>query len=885
MPRDPTAGLSVGDQWIERLLESTAAKAIVVLLIALSLLPMLDRPWLHGTLFLPVFGVEFVLRLRLFLARRSSIRRRSAAGEPVQARERRPLEPLLLLFDLVAVVSFIPLWHLFESGRLLRLARLARLAIVVRYAADLLHDLWVVVTRRERLGQLLLLLLTVATLSFVSAALLLYADPRDPLHGGDVVEAFWWSFRQLESPDNIVQTLYDAPAKVVASVLLTLTGIFLMAFLIGLGTNVVGALVVAARYRPLDLEGHLVLAAPPGAARRILRDLRRLEPRNVRERPAREGGFRSPARRVRRWLGRRRVVLVGTDPEPPTFLLDPDFRRVTYRPTALVDPRGAALVAADQARHVTLVSDDADPAGDARCLSSALAVGEALVRAAAEDAAQFGGPVPRDLFLELRATASLPAAKPIRDRLHDAGIGCAVLDTESLLGRFLAIHVIDPGLDPIYDHVLATAGQTIWVRLAGEDPGRWVRGPAPHLPAAPPLARSWRDYRVLPLGLLAARPDAETPRGSSPLRRTQDCTARLGLGPADERPPPDRVDGLVALAMTEHLVRDWVRALAAGRLDEPDPDPSPAAVRFAETLELAGYDLRRVLLVGDHPSLPALLAELIRFVPGVEVELLPETTPSIEDLAASLRDGLRGVAIDATIRRDGAESLRLALPDGREGAVSLHDDENRRGAATHGVDLVDLERFDRVVFLSHPAAPAADDGTTARVLRIADEAARLDRCRIVVQLESESRAELLAGAVRAHARPGCAPPVSVLAAEQVRAHLLAHAMLTPGIVPVLDELLAERGQEFVRLTPRPPQARDSDERVSFGDLLLALARRGPGPITAVGWALERDGRWSVAVNPEPGERPRLGEIRAVYAVADSALLRGNATASGERTGR
>ncbi|MBN1770683.1 MAG: hypothetical protein JXB32_05440 [Deltaproteobacteria bacterium] len=884
MPPSPTAGLSVGDQWIERLLESTGVKALVVLLIALSLLPALDRPWLHGVLFLPVFGVEFLLRLRLFVARRRSIRRRSARGEPVHDRERRPWEPLLLAFDLLAVVSFVPLWHLCESGRLLRLARLARLAIVVRYAADLLHDLWVVVTRRERLGQLVLLLLTVATLSFVSAALLLYANPESPLHRGDVVEAFWWSFLQMESADNIVRTLHDHPATVVASVLLTLTGIFLMAFVIGLGTNVVGALVVAARHRPLDLEGHLVLGAPPGAARRILRDLRRLEPRNVRERPGHEGGFRSPARRIRRWLGGRRIVLAGADPEPPTFLLDADLRGVSYRPTALVDDRGATLVAADQARCVTLVPDDVDPAGDARCLSSALAVSEALVRAAVEDATRLGGPVPRDLFLELRATASLPAARPIRDRLHEAGIGCAVLDMESLLGRFLATHVLDPGLDPIYDQVLATAGQTLWVRLTGEDPGRRAAGRAPGLSAELPLARSWRDHRVVPLGLLVARPGAAPPRGASPLRRTWNCTAQLGLGPGAPRPPADRVAGLVVLALNEHLARDWARQLAAGRLDEPDPEPSAPAVRLAETLELAGHDLRRVLLVGSHPSLPALLAELVRFVPGIEVELLPETTTTVEELAAGLRESLRSAAPDATLRRDGTGPLRLTLADGRQGGISLHGAEGRLDAAAHVVERGDLERFDRVAFLSHPAAPAGDDCTTARVLRIADEATRLDRCRVVVQLESESRAGLLARAVHAHARPGSAPPISVLAAEQVRSHLLAHAMLTPGIIPVLEQLLAERGDEFVRLAPAPGTEPSAD-RVSFGDLLAALARRGPGSITAVGWALEREGRWSVTVNPEPAERPRLDEIRAVYAVANSARLREPTTGPGGRTGR
>ena len=211
--------------------------------------------------------------------------------------------------DLVAVLSFLPIGHVLDSGRLLRLARLVRLAIVVRYAADLLRDFWLVVTRRERLGQLLVLLLSVATLSFVAAALLVLAEPGNPMHGGNLLDAFWWAFLQLESADNIVRSVHEHPALVIASVLLTITGIFLMSFVIGLGTNIVAALLVASRHRPVDLEGHTVLSAPPQAARRILRDLGRLRSRNLPETGRIEGlHFLSPARRLRRLVPRAKIL-------------------------------------------------------------------------------------------------------------------------------------------------------------------------------------------------------------------------------------------------------------------------------------------------------------------------------------------------------------------------------------------------------------------------------------------------------------------------------------------------------------------------------------------------------------------------------------------------
>ncbi|MBI5499467.1 MAG: hypothetical protein HY907_04455 [Deltaproteobacteria bacterium] len=871
-------GLSAADQWIERLLESSVTKALVVAFIACSLLPQLDRPVLHFSVFLPLFGAEFALRLRLFVAHRALRRRRRLAGDVTAPGERRRFEPLLLALDLVAVLSFLPLGHLLDNGRLLRLARLVRLVIVVRYAADLLRDFWLVVTRRERLGQLLVLLLTVATLSFVAAALLVFAEPGNPLHGGNLFDAFWWAFLQLESADNIVRSLHQHPALVVASVLLTVTGIFLMSFVIGLGTNIVAALVVASRHRAVDLEGHTVLAAPAQAARRILRDLGRLRSRNVPERGTPEGlRFLSPIRRLRRHLGSRRVLLAGPDHEPPAFLLDHEFRGLLYRTTALADPRGCELVGAGGARCIVLVPDESDPAADDRCLSSALAVGEAMARAAAGDADD-RNPAPRDLFLQVRDEVNVPAALRIHRRLHEAGVGCQVLDMERLVGLFLAQHVIDPGLDPVFEQILAVRGQAIWVRMAGEDDRDGHAWPRP-LPGVVPHEHSWRRWGVVPLGLLTVPDDvAPPPRGASALRRTHDCSAQLGLGPRTARPDPARIAGVVALAMSEHHARSWARALAAGRLDgHEEPSPAPAAAALAAALSLASHEARRVLLVGDHPALGALIVELIRFLPGLEIRLRPERAPdSRERLAAALEASLRRFDPAAVLQTDG-DGFVVRLAEGRAGRFGLHPARAGASAVDDLVGTADLEEFDRVVFLSDPTDPGSDDRTTVRLLRVVDAARCRRGCRLVVQVESESRAELLTAAARADGDAGARPLLSVLAAEQVRAHFLAHAMLTPGIVPVLSELLAERGQEFVRLDPRP-DVPVPHERIPFGDLLVALAQRGPGALTAVGWAIDRGGTRETVLNPGPDERPFADEIRSVLAIGDTRTLSGGSDA-------
>jgi hypothetical protein len=116
-------------------------------------------------------------------------------------------------------------------------------------------------------------------------------------------------------------------------------------------------------------------------------------------------------------------------------------------------------------------------------------------------------------------------------------------------------------------------------------------------------------------------------------------------------------------------------------------------------------------------------------------------------------------------------------------------------------------------------------------------------------------------------------PLSVLAAEQIRSHLLAQVVYAPGIGPVLEELLSERGCEIVRLDRASGASLPADP-VSFGDVQIALARRLPGPVTALAWVVERGGAARTVLNPDPADRPGADRIAAVYALADASLLGG-----------
>jgi hypothetical protein len=194
----PGSSFAPRDSWLdqaERLLRSTATRAVLSLLIVLSVLPpevyASLLPATHGRgfdpLFLLVFGPELGLRV-LILRRRLRERRPTAA------------ETFVLLADLVALVSFLPLA---SDLAWLRLLRLSRLVLLVGYWGRLASDLWHVVSSRERRYQIGLVLVLALVASFVTAILLIELGPAYDYDENGVADAadarfvhvFWWSSR------------------------------------------------------------------------------------------------------------------------------------------------------------------------------------------------------------------------------------------------------------------------------------------------------------------------------------------------------------------------------------------------------------------------------------------------------------------------------------------------------------------------------------------------------------------------------------------------------------------------------------------------------------------------------------------------------------------
>ncbi|HRE92319.1 MAG TPA: hypothetical protein PK095_24600, partial [Myxococcota bacterium] len=258
---------------IERLLSTFAVRAILSVLILVSLVPH-EHEASSDLIFFAIFGLELSLRGIVFAVRLRDVRPdESRAGST----RRHTVTALLLLFDLLALLSFLP-WHTmlggsFAESRLFRVFRLFRMLLFVGYWSPVLKDGLGVLTRHDRLRQVGLLGLIVGIMAFAGATLIshLPVSGVDFNEDGQLTSAdqsfwprLWWAFRQIQDAGNLVSDPAELTV-VIVSLLLTVFGLFVVSFLIGLGADVVRELVEVSKNRPVGWKRHTVIVhATPG---------------------------------------------------------------------------------------------------------------------------------------------------------------------------------------------------------------------------------------------------------------------------------------------------------------------------------------------------------------------------------------------------------------------------------------------------------------------------------------------------------------------------------------------------------------------------------------------------------------------------------------------
>jgi hypothetical protein len=699
---------------IVRFVETRTVKVTLVVLIILSVLPGLHLDVVLRPLFLAAFGLELAVRLIALASARPS--------------ERRSFERMFVLVDVLAFLSFLPLdqW-LDERGVLaLTMLRLARLLVLIRFARELAADLYSIITRREQLQQFGLVTMGVMALSFVSAVLLQHLNighPYDPsiTPGEDTfIDRLWWSFRQLESADNLVASLRVHPLIAVLSLTLTIVGVFVVSFIIGIGANVVDQVVRAERRRAVGYTNHALVIGPVHDVELLVREFVALYERNRLLRKIRP-------QEVWQWLAhggptpRRhalpRMALLGPESDPPTYLYDPRMRWVVYRQGEGSDPEALKRVAASEAkRAILLARPDAGYDADA-VTATALASFRALNMSA-------------QVFVEVLDSENRSLIQSI------GGPSTFPLDVPRFLGLFLYRHLAVVGVEHLFADLMTSEGSELYTHIFVEpEEHRAIKriGEDGFLSFESMASAAYRDRGVVLTGVFLGEERLETQgesatvdgleRWLNPLLDPPKGSRAAALGARAGHVPVKALRGLIGVSASYAPLRRYARDLimrysagAAPALEDPKRIADlKARIRDASSdRSERPRDRARVLFVGYSAALPTLLEELARSMHGVEVVLAindrhREVTPVGQRLASIVV----GPSEEAAPHEASAREVPLA----HGGRLLVHTNRSADLASFAVKCAAQRGPFSAVVFFCEPDALDRDARTSMRLLR------------------------------------------------------------------------------------------------------------------------------------------------------------------------
>lgn len=859
---------------VAQFLEKRPLKFFLALMIIVSLLPFASLEHALRPLFILVFAVELALRAVALARPHYEVRR---------------FEWFFLLIDFLAFASFLPLEHVLgtHSTESFVALRLMRLALLLRFARELAADVYSIITRREQLQQFGLVTIGVFSLAFGTAVVLHHLPIRYDYNGlgqdSGFVDRLWWSFRQLQSPDNLVPNLRVPWPIAILSLFLTIVGVFVISFIIGLGANIVDQVVRAERRRRVDYDDHSLVIGPVHDAEMLVTEFVRLYERNRNLRR----WFR-PAE-LYQWIRRRgprpkrhalpRMALLGIQPDPPGYLYDPGMRWVVYREGDGWDPEALERVATKDAKRALILSrSDAGPDADA-VTSMALA--------------SFRGQNPHaQVFVEVIDSTNRNLMLTI------GGPHTFPLDMPRFLGLFLCQHLVTPGVEALYTDLMTADGSEFYTHIfvdKREIDALAAMSNDGYVDFEPLARHAYTERSVLLVGVFLGSDPPQKTHGFvqvgsleqwlNPMRDPPEGCRLRKLGARAGKIPLQSLRGLIGVTATYAPLRRYGRDLVMGdgySQLELVPQHDPKLLAWAERATMARGLLERIVVIGYSAALPSMVHELARFMPGVDATLiLGERGDERLPLGERLASLDIGIASDAPL----PGRIGVTLPLEHNGKVTVYTHQGQ-DLASFAVECTQRGApIGAVVFLSEPEAIDRDARTTMRLLRFAgaleqkNKVHRADKLHILAEFVSVQKGEHVRRLLDPQ-RCGFASAddlrLTLVSTERIKNYFMVHSAFVPGVTRLYDEILAEDGQEIVRLDLDKNLADHLDNQVTFNQIREVFATRQILPI-----ALEihtytdtepnkapKD-HVEIVLNPPPERLFPLAVIRAIYAIAES----------------
>jgi len=253
---------------------------------------------LQSTMYSPTYGMFISLVIMLsffaqdtmlwviiiFFSVELAVRALIMRNMKFESRKERISEWFYWWVDLVATVVMVPALAVIPHGSALRALRLIRL---LRPWAIILRNLRDVVREGQFMQEVNLIILLLAVLSISGGVLGHFQLPPYDYTGDNIINStdstlfaqIWFAFRLFTDPGNSIAYPPDASLAIV-SVFAVIVGVFIFAFFIGIGAQVVSGLMLKLRNERLNITNHMVMLGWSETAPYIVEKLRSISERH-----------------------------------------------------------------------------------------------------------------------------------------------------------------------------------------------------------------------------------------------------------------------------------------------------------------------------------------------------------------------------------------------------------------------------------------------------------------------------------------------------------------------------------------------------------------------------------------------------------------------------
>jgi len=305
---------------------------------------------LHSAMFSPTYGMvisliilvsffadgEFLIAIIIFFFVELALRLIVMRGMNFESKRDKYIEWGFWGLDFVATLFMLPFITGFAYSSVLRMLRLVRLLrpwqIIIRNLKDVLRE-------GQFMQEINLIVLFLAILSIGGGVLAHFLFPDFDYSMGlynkpiehEMLSSIWFAFRLLTDPGNSV--IYpDNMAMAMFSIAAVIMGVFIFAFFIGIGANIVSGLMRRLRNEDLLIKNHLAILGWSPASPYILDQLRIISDRT---------------------FTRLKVVLLHHADHPPKELINEKW--ITYRQGAIDSSTDLKRINLSEAKQALIV--------------------------------------------------------------------------------------------------------------------------------------------------------------------------------------------------------------------------------------------------------------------------------------------------------------------------------------------------------------------------------------------------------------------------------------------------------------------------------------------------------------------------------------------------